>query len=96
MAETYFFMVVNEDGTITSHIDIPETLPERNRIANNWDVYSTARQITEEFDRQVLVDRVIQGVVGALAPKEEPTTSQKIKDALKDRGIDPESITPSE
>ena len=89
--ETYFLLTINEDGTLTSLPEVPAELPEQKRVANNWDVYAAAKQIVEEFDRQLLVDRVVQGVLGALVPQAEPTPSDKVKDALKDRGIDPES-----
>lgn len=92
MAETMFLIVVNEDGTLTSFSEIPEDLPEVKRVASNWDVYSTARQIVEEFDRTILVERVVQSVVSALTPVAEPAPSKKVKDALKERGIDPESV----
>jgi hypothetical protein len=97
--ETYFLLTVNEDGTLTSYTEIPEELPEQKRVATNWDVYTTAKQIVEEFDRQLLVDRVVQGVVNVLvpqAPVEPPTTKAKVKDALKERGIDPESTAVAE
>jgi hypothetical protein len=94
--ETYFFITVNEDGTLTSYTEVPKELPEQKRVATNWDVYLTAKQIVEEFDRQVLVDRVVQGIVGALVPASTPTSSDKVKDALKERGIDPESTAPAE
>lgn len=93
--ETYFFITVNEDGTLTSHTEIPAELPEQNRKATTWDVYSTAKQIVEEFDRQLLVDRIISGVVSVLNPQ-VPTVSDVVKDALKERGIDPESTAPTE
>jgi len=88
--ETYFLLTVNEDGTLTSYTEIPEELPEQKRVATNWDVYTTAKQIVEEFDRQLIVDRVVQGVASLLAPS-IPTPTDKVKDALKERGIDPES-----
>ena len=87
--ETYFLLTVNEDGTLTSYTEIPEELPEQKRVATNWDVYNSAKQIVEEFDRQLIVDRVVQGVASLLAPA--PTPTDKIKEALKERGIDPES-----
>lgn len=95
MAETYFLIVVNEDGTLTSYAELPETLPERARVATNWDVYANSKQIAEEFDRQLLVDRITQSVINAMTPV-TATTAQKVKDALKERGIDPESIKPAE
>jgi len=89
--ETFFLITVNEDGTLTSYTEIPEELPESKRVATNWDVYNTAKQIVDEFDRQILVDRVLQGVAAMLTPVEPPKPSGKVKDALKERGIDPES-----
>lgn len=94
--ETYFLLTVNEDGTLTSYTEVPAELPEQKRVATNWDVYATAKQIVEEFDRQLLVDRVVQGIAGLLAPAPVATPSDKVKDALKERGIDPESATPAE
>ncbi|CAB4137706.1 hypothetical protein UFOVP325_68 [uncultured Caudovirales phage] len=94
--ETYFLLTVNEDGTLTSYTEIPEELPEQKRVATNWDVYTTAKQIVEEFDRQLLVDRVVQGVVNVLVPQAAPTPTDKVKDALKERGIDPESTAVAE
>ena len=89
--ETYFLLTVNEDGTLTSYTEIPEEPPEQNRVATNWDVYTTAKQIVEEFDRQLLVDRVVAGMVKALTPPPVETPADIVKDALKERGIDPES-----
>lgn len=93
--ETYYLLCINEDGTLTSYTEVPADLPEARRKANNWDVYTSAKQIVEEFDRQLLVDRVLQGVAGLLNPQ-VPQVSDKVKDALKERGIDPESATPAE
>ncbi len=93
--ETYFLITVNEDGTLTSHTEIPAELPETKRQATTWDVYSTAKQIVEEFDRQLLVDRVVVGVVNALNPQ-VPTVPDAVKEALKERGINPESTAPTE
>jgi hypothetical protein len=89
--ETYYLLAINEDGTFTSHVDIPEELPERKRVATTWDVYSSSKQLVEEFDRQVLTDRIIDGISRLMAPP--PTVSSQIKDALKERGIDPESVS---
>ena len=94
--ETMFLLCVNEDGTLTSYTEVPKELPEANRVATNWDVYASAKQIVAEFDRQLLVDRVLQGVATLLAPAPAATPTDKVKDALKDRGIDPESVTPAE
>lgn len=94
--ETMFLLCVNEDGTLTSYTEIPAEIPETNRVATNWDVYNSAKQIVEEFDRQLLVDRVLQGVATLLTPPAAPAPSDKVKGALKKRGIDPESATIAE
>jgi hypothetical protein len=93
--ETFFLITVNDDGTLTSQTELPTEAIEAKRVATNWDVYATAKQIVEEFDRQLLIDRVVTGVVAQLT-QPTPTPSAKVKDALKERGIDPESIAPTE
>jgi len=93
--ETYFLITVNTDGTLTSYTDLPKEAPEAARKANNFDVYEAAKQIVQEFDNQLLADRIARAVLSGLAPKAE-STADKIKDALKERGIKPESVTPAE
>lgn len=93
--DTYFLITVNEDGTLTSYTTIPDELPEANRVATTFDVFQSSKQITEEFQNQLLADRVAQTVMAALSPKVDSPVD-KIKDALKDRGIDPESIITTE
>lgn len=93
--ETFFLITVNDDGTLTSQTELPSEPIEANRVATNWDVYATAKQIVEEFDRQLFVDRVVSGVVASLT-QPAPAPSTKVKDALKERGIDPESVAPTE
>ena len=93
--ETFFLITVNDDGTLTSQTELPTEPIEAKRTATNWDVYATAKQIVEEFDRQLLIDRVVTGVVAQLT-QPAPTPSEKVKDALKERGINPESIAPTE
>ncbi len=88
--ETYFLVTVNADGSIGTLGELPAELPERGRVANNWDVYQTAKQITEEFEKSVLAERVAAQVVAALKPS-IPSVSDTVKDALKERGINPEA-----
>jgi hypothetical protein len=87
--KTYFLITVNEDGTLTSYAELPESLPEVTP-ATNYDIYQASKQIVEEFEMSILADRVARTVLGALLP---PTTSpaDAIKDKLKERGINPES-----
>lgn len=93
--ETYFLITVNTDGTLTSYTDLPKETPEALRKATNFDVYEAAKQIVQEFDNQLLADRIARAVLSGLAPKQE-SPADKIKDALKERGIKPESVTPAE
>lgn len=92
--QTYFLITVGKDGEITSYTEVPENL-EAERVANNYDVYLAAKQIVEEFDQQLQADRIARTVVAMLSPKQE-TPASRVKDALKERGIDPESTAPTE
>lgn len=89
--ETFFLITVNEDGTLTTYPEIPEKMPEAARKANNWDVYSSARQIVEEFDQTTLANKVASTVLAALTPQTPQGIPDVLKDKLKERGINPES-----
>jgi hypothetical protein len=89
--ETYFFLTVNSDGSIGTYADVPAELPERVRSSNNFDVFQTCKQIAEEFEQQVQADRIARAVAAAIAPKAEPTVSEAVANALKERGITPEA-----
>jgi hypothetical protein len=56
-------------------------------------VYQACKQIAENFDTQILVERITKSVVGALNPPVEQV-QEKVKDALKKRNINPESVEP--
>jgi hypothetical protein len=92
-AETYYLVVVNKDGGITTYTEIPEELPKVERVATNLDVFQNARQIVDEFEREILTGRIVQAMVAIMSQK-EPTPQEKVKDALKKRNINPESVTP--
>ena len=93
--ETYFLITINEDGTLTSYAELPETLPEANRTATNFDVFNTSKQIVDEFEQSLLVNKIVNGVLSALQPQ-EPSVPDAVKDKLKERGINPEGATPAE
>lgn len=88
-AETYFIAVINPDGTITTMPDLPEGGIERSRSVTNYDVYQTAKQIVDEFESSILADKVARAVLSAMSP-EAPSVSDKVKEALKERGVTPE------
>lgn len=93
--ETWFLVAVNKDGSLVSYNKLPEQMPEGTRPATNWDIYQAAKQIVEEFDQQKLVNRIASAVVSSLNPP-TPTVSDKVSEALKERGINPESISTEE
>jgi hypothetical protein len=93
--ETFFIIAVNDDGSLTSHAQWPETPLAANRLATTFDIYQSSKQIVDEFEQQALADRIARTVVASMKP---PTTSvpSVVADALKERGINPESITPAD
>jgi hypothetical protein len=86
--ETYFLVLVNDNGTVNTTFDIPEKI-EAVRQATNFDVYQTCKQIATEVDNQLLAEKVATYVAATLMPQ-EPLTSDKVKEALKERGIVPD------
>jgi hypothetical protein len=87
--DTYFISVINSDGTITTMPDFPEGGLTKIRNVTNYDVYQTAKQIVDEFEATVLADKVARSVLQALNP-DVPTVSDKVKEALKERGVNTE------
>jgi hypothetical protein len=90
-ATTYYLIVITEEGNLVSYTEIPETLPEIQRQATVNDIYLTSRQITEDFDRDMLAAKVLQGVASMLTPPKEDTVSDKVSEALKKRKAKAES-----
>jgi hypothetical protein len=85
--DTYFIAAVSEDGRITTMPEMPEEGIEAVRPVTNYDVYQTAKQIVDEFESSVLAQKVAEVVAGLLNPS-QPTTADKIQEALKKRGVE--------
>lgn len=85
-AETYFIAVVAEDGKILTLPEMPEEGIETTRPVNNYDVYTTAKQVVDEFESSILAQKVAETVLRVLNPT-EPSVPDRVKDALKERGI---------
>lgn len=96
--ETLFLVTVNEDGTLTTYAEIPAELPEAERVATNYDVYEAAKQIVDEFNTSLVANRVAAAVIAAIQSQapQGPNVPSSIKEKLKERGIDPESVSPVE
>jgi hypothetical protein len=91
--QTYFLVAVNEDGSFTTYTELPTEPLEKVATATNYDVYQSCKQIAQEFDTQLLVERITRAVVSSIVPKQE-TVSDRVKEALKKRNIEPESVQP--
>jgi hypothetical protein len=87
--ETYFMVIVNKDGTLATFSELPDEAPSVEHAATNYDVYKAAKDIVEEFEATILAQRVAQVVISQLNPP-KPSASDKVKEALNDRGISPE------
>lgn len=85
-AEAYFIAAIAEDGQIVTLPELPEEGIEAKRPITNYDVYTTAKQIVEEFESSILAQKVAETVIRVLAPV-EPSASDKVKEALKERGF---------
>jgi hypothetical protein len=84
--EAYFIAALAEDGQIFTLPEMPEEGIEAKRPVNNYDVYQTAKQIVDEFEQSLLAQRVAETVIRAMAPT-QTSPSDKVKDALKERGF---------
>ena len=89
--ETYYIVVLHEDGTLSTTDTLPELNEETLRPATIADIYTSSQQLVKEIDQQALVTRIVEEVA-KLNPA-PPAVSDRMKEALKSRGIDPESVT---
>lgn len=93
-AETYFIAIMAENGQVITLPEMPEGGIEAKRPVTNYDVFETSRQVVEEFNNSLLAQKVAEMVVGALNPQ-VPETSDRIKEALKERGFSTDTTTNS-
>lgn len=85
-AETYFIAVMAKNGQVLTLPEMPEGGINAERPVTNYDVFETSRQIVEEFNNSLLAQKVAEMVIAAINPA-PPQVSDKIKDALKERGF---------
>lgn len=91
-AETYYIAVMMENGQVVTFPEMPEGGIKAARPVTNYDVFETSRQVVEEFNNSILAQKVAEMVIGALNPPvQEP--SDKIKEALKERGFSTDTTT---
>lgn len=86
-----FTVTVLQDGGVSVDTKIPEGKEtEVVREANIIDIVDTSRKLIADLERQLTMEMLNQ-IIEALAPKETPTVSGAVKEALKERGIVPEA-----
>ena len=94
--DTYFLVTVTPEGGFVTYTKLPEEELVSTRQANTADVFNISKQIVAEIEQSILVERIVNTLAQAINPPQPETVSDKVKEALKDRGIDPESVTPAE
>lgn len=88
---SYRYLVeVMVDGAILVHPEIPTELVEADRVATAPDIVSSSYKLAHDIDQQILVDRVSTTILSALTPAPAQETPDKVREALKERGITPE------
>lgn len=90
-AKAYFVVSLGESGVVTTYPAMPDEGFETERAVNNWDIYSAAKQIVDEFESSILAQKVADTVLGALGKEQAVPVSDKVKEALKERGIKTDS-----
>lgn len=93
--ETVFVVSVFADGTFSAALEQPEEKIEVKRVATVYDVLSISQALVKEIEHGQLTDRIVMSLIQLMQAATPPTPADAVKDALKDRGIDPESVTPA-
>lgn len=94
-AEYFYVVIKTADGQLMTYTEYPEQDIDAERKAVTSDVYDSSKQIVDEVEKGDLAARVAELVVQRLRP-ETPKLSDSVLDALKKRGIDPESVKPEQ
>lgn len=88
--KTYFVVSLGDNGLVTTWPAVPEEGIESERPVNNYDIYTAAKQIVDEFESSILAQKVADTVLQSLNPS-SPSTSEKVAAKLKERGIQTDS-----
>ena len=84
-----FTVSMKVDGSASIDPSIPEGKEaEIEREANIFDIIDASRKLVSDLERQLIFERMEQMLL-ALAPKPAATPADMVKEALKERGIDP-------
>jgi hypothetical protein len=94
--ETYFVVTLTKDGGFVTYTTIPEEELKAERQATAGDVLNVSKQIANEIEQRMLIERIVNSLAEAMEPPVEPTLPDSIKEKLAERGIKPESPATSE
>ena len=86
-AETYFIAVLSKNGQVITLPEMPEGGIKAERPVTNYDVFETSRQVVEEFNNSLLAQKIAELLLPVLMGPQSPQVSDKVKDALKERGF---------
>lgn len=82
-----FVVTVDSNGFINTQLI--EMSDQVQRKATTFDVFQACKEIASNIEAQVMVDRVVSGVMQALKPLDSSEEVRKsVREALSDRGID--------
>jgi hypothetical protein len=89
-AEFFYIVVKGKDGSLVTYSEVPEEFPTADRQATTQDIVTTSQTIVDEVEKSDLVFRISQVVAAMLKGPEEQAVPDKIKERLKERGIQPQ------
>ena len=95
VVETVYTVTVYTDGTFSASLEQPEAPIEVKRQATVYDVLSISGALIKEIESSQLTDRIVVSILQVLQAQVPPSTADTVKDALKERGIEPESPAPT-
>lgn len=82
---------VKEDGSVLIDPSVPEDKTDAiSREATAIDIIDASRKLVADLERQITLD-TINLAISSLSPAPEPTVSEIVNEALKERGIAPEA-----
>ena len=94
--ETVYVVSVFTDGTFSASLEqTPEPIAVK-RDATVYDVLSISQALVKEIEHSQLTDRIIISLLQVLQGAAQPSPADVVSEALKERGIDPESVTPAD
>jgi hypothetical protein len=85
--KAYFVVSLGESGVVTTYPAMPEDGFTTERDVNNWDIYSAAKQIVDEFESSILAQKVADTVLSAMGKLDGESIADKVNAALKERGL---------